>query len=100
MILQLFYFIKHQMFKLRWRNIFKYKFCNPRPCKLPRNWWSSYGNKAKIWRGFSFKWWYATNSSWRVKKFDLDATIVMSVLELQSADGYGRVIIENGNVKK
>lgn len=35
-----------------------------------------------------------------LKKFDLDATIVMSVLELQSADGYGRVIIENGNVKK
>lgn len=35
-----------------------------------------------------------------LEKFDLDATIVMSVLELQSADGYGRVIIENGNVKK
>ncbi|WP_421715437.1 bifunctional UDP-N-acetylglucosamine diphosphorylase/glucosamine-1-phosphate N-acetyltransferase GlmU [Arcobacter arenosus] len=35
-----------------------------------------------------------------LKKFDLDATIVMSVLELQNADGYGRVIIENGNVKK
>ena len=35
-----------------------------------------------------------------LKKFDLDATIVMSVLELKSADGYGRVIIENGNVKK
>jgi bifunctional UDP-N-acetylglucosamine pyrophosphorylase/glucosamine-1-phosphate N-acetyltransferase len=35
-----------------------------------------------------------------LQKFDLDATIVMSVLELQSADGYGRVIIENGNVKK
>ena len=35
-----------------------------------------------------------------LKKFDLDATIVMSVLELQSADGYGRVIIENGSVKK
>lgn len=35
-----------------------------------------------------------------LKKFDIDATIVMSVLELQSADGYGRVIIENGNVKK
>ena len=35
-----------------------------------------------------------------LKKFDLDATIVMSVLELESADGYGRVIIENGNVKK
>lgn len=29
-----------------------------------------------------------------LKKFDLDATIVMSVLELESADGYGRVIIE------
>ena len=34
-------------------------------------------------------------------KFDIEnATIVMSVLELESADGYGRVIIENGNVKK
>ncbi|MAD42854.1 MAG: UDP-N-acetylglucosamine diphosphorylase/glucosamine-1-phosphate N-acetyltransferase [Arcobacter sp.] len=35
-----------------------------------------------------------------LKKFDIDATIVMSVLELDSADGYGRVIIENGAVKK
>ena len=35
-----------------------------------------------------------------LEKFDIDATIVMSVLQLQSADGYGRVIIENGNVKK
>ena len=35
-----------------------------------------------------------------LKKFDIDATIVMSVLELESADGYGRVIVENGNVKK
>ena len=35
-----------------------------------------------------------------LEKFDIDATIVMSVLKLQSADGYGRVIIENGNVKK
>ena len=35
-----------------------------------------------------------------LKKFDIDATIVMSVLKLESADGYGRVIIENGNVKK
>ncbi|MPL78827.1 Bifunctional protein GlmU [bioreactor metagenome] len=35
-----------------------------------------------------------------LEKFDIDATIVMSVLELESADGYGRVIIENGNVKK
>ena len=35
-----------------------------------------------------------------LEKFDIDATIVMSVLELQSADGYGRVIIKNGNVKK
>jgi bifunctional UDP-N-acetylglucosamine pyrophosphorylase / glucosamine-1-phosphate N-acetyltransferase len=33
-------------------------------------------------------------------KFDIDATIVMSVLELDSADGYGRVIVENGAVKK
>ena len=35
-----------------------------------------------------------------LEKFDIEATIVMSVLELDSADGYGRVIIENGNVKK
>ncbi|MFX4231133.1 bifunctional UDP-N-acetylglucosamine diphosphorylase/glucosamine-1-phosphate N-acetyltransferase GlmU [Aliarcobacter butzleri] len=35
-----------------------------------------------------------------LEKFDINATIVMSVLELESADGYGRVIIENGNVKK
>ena len=35
-----------------------------------------------------------------LKKFDLDATIVMSVLELNNADGYGRVIIENEAVKK
>ena len=35
-----------------------------------------------------------------LKKFDLDATIVMSVLELKNADGYGRVIIENEAVKK
>ena len=36
-----------------------------------------------------------------LEKFDIEnATIVMSVLKLQSADGYGRVIIENGDVKK
>lgn len=35
-----------------------------------------------------------------LKKFDSDATIVMSVLELESADGYGRVIVEDGSVKK
>jgi bifunctional UDP-N-acetylglucosamine pyrophosphorylase/glucosamine-1-phosphate N-acetyltransferase len=35
-----------------------------------------------------------------LEKFDIDATIVMSVLELDSADGYGRVIVENGDVKK
>lgn len=35
-----------------------------------------------------------------LKKFDMDATIVMSVLELESADGYGRVIVEKGDVKK
>ena len=35
-----------------------------------------------------------------LKKFDIDATIVMSVLELDSADGYGRVIVEEGAVKK
>ncbi len=35
-----------------------------------------------------------------LKKFDLDATIVMSVLELEDANGYGRVVIENDAVKK
>ncbi|MCG3667668.1 bifunctional UDP-N-acetylglucosamine diphosphorylase/glucosamine-1-phosphate N-acetyltransferase GlmU [Aliarcobacter butzleri] len=35
-----------------------------------------------------------------LEKFEINATIVMSVLELESADGYGRVIIENGNIKK
>ena len=36
-----------------------------------------------------------------LEKFDIpNATIVMSVLKLESADGYGRVIIENGDVKK
>lgn len=35
-----------------------------------------------------------------LKKFDIEATIVMSVLELDSADGYGRVIVEDGSVKK
>ena len=35
-----------------------------------------------------------------LEKFDIEATVVMSVLELKSAEGYGRVIIENGNVKK
>jgi bifunctional UDP-N-acetylglucosamine pyrophosphorylase/glucosamine-1-phosphate N-acetyltransferase len=35
-----------------------------------------------------------------LEKFDINATIVMSVLELENADGYGRVIIEKGNVKK
>jgi bifunctional UDP-N-acetylglucosamine pyrophosphorylase/glucosamine-1-phosphate N-acetyltransferase len=39
-----------------------------------------------------------------LEKFDTlneeNATIVMSVLKLENADGYGRVIIENGNVQK
>ncbi len=35
-----------------------------------------------------------------LEKFDCDATIVMSVLKLDSADGYGRVVIENEEVKK
>jgi bifunctional UDP-N-acetylglucosamine pyrophosphorylase/glucosamine-1-phosphate N-acetyltransferase len=35
-----------------------------------------------------------------LKKFEIEATIVMSVLELDSADGYGRVIVEDGAVKK
>lgn len=35
-----------------------------------------------------------------LKKFDLDATIVMSVLDLEDATGYGRVILENEKVIK
>lgn len=36
-----------------------------------------------------------------LEKFDIaDTTIVMSVLNLENADGYGRVIIEDGNIKK
>ncbi|WP_044419417.1 bifunctional UDP-N-acetylglucosamine diphosphorylase/glucosamine-1-phosphate N-acetyltransferase GlmU [Halarcobacter anaerophilus] len=35
-----------------------------------------------------------------LEKFDLEGTIVMSVLNLKSAQGYGRVIIENENVKR
>ncbi len=35
-----------------------------------------------------------------LKKFDIQATIVMSVLQLEDATGYGRVIIQNGLVKK
>lgn len=35
-----------------------------------------------------------------LEKFQSDAAIVMSVLELQSAEGYGRVIIENNSVVK
>ncbi|RXJ89448.1 UDP-N-acetylglucosamine diphosphorylase/glucosamine-1-phosphate N-acetyltransferase [Arcobacter sp. CECT 8983] len=35
-----------------------------------------------------------------LKKFDINATIVMSVLKLEDASGYGRVVIENGNVQK
>ena len=35
-----------------------------------------------------------------LQKFESDATIVMSVLELESADGYGRVVVENGSVVK
>ncbi|WP_457562141.1 bifunctional UDP-N-acetylglucosamine diphosphorylase/glucosamine-1-phosphate N-acetyltransferase GlmU [Caminibacter pacificus] len=36
-----------------------------------------------------------------LKKFlDIDADIVMSVMKLENPDGYGRVVIENGNVKK
>lgn len=35
-----------------------------------------------------------------LKKFEEDATIVMSVLELENADGYGRVVIENGKILK
>ncbi|WP_456480421.1 bifunctional UDP-N-acetylglucosamine diphosphorylase/glucosamine-1-phosphate N-acetyltransferase GlmU [Nautilia sp.] len=36
-----------------------------------------------------------------LKKFEeIDADIVMSVMKLENPDGYGRVVIENGNVKK
>lgn len=35
-----------------------------------------------------------------LEKFDMDATIVMSVLQLENASGYGRVVIEDSNVKK
>jgi bifunctional UDP-N-acetylglucosamine pyrophosphorylase/glucosamine-1-phosphate N-acetyltransferase len=36
-----------------------------------------------------------------LKKFDeIDADIVMSVMKLANPSGYGRVLIENGNVKK
>lgn len=35
-----------------------------------------------------------------LKKFDMEATIVMSVLQLENANGYGRVLIENGNIKR
>lgn len=35
-----------------------------------------------------------------LKKFDLDATIVMSVLDLEDATGYGRVILKNEKVVK
>jgi bifunctional UDP-N-acetylglucosamine pyrophosphorylase/glucosamine-1-phosphate N-acetyltransferase len=31
---------------------------------------------------------------------EIDADIVMSVMKLENPDGYGRVVIENGNVKK
>jgi len=35
-----------------------------------------------------------------LKKFDIDADIVMSVMKLDNPDGYGRVVIENEEVKK
>ena len=36
-----------------------------------------------------------------LEKFtEIDADIVMSVMKLDNPDGYGRVVIENGNVKK
>ncbi len=34
------------------------------------------------------------------KFFDIDADIVMSIMKLDNPDGYGRVVIENGEVKK
>ncbi len=35
-----------------------------------------------------------------LKKFDIEASIVMSILELKSANGYGRVLIENKKIMK
>ena len=35
-----------------------------------------------------------------IKKFDTEADVVMSVMKLNNPDGYGRVVIENGDVKK
>ena len=35
-----------------------------------------------------------------LEKFDINATIVMSVLELEDASGYGRVVIKNDSVQK
>ena len=35
-----------------------------------------------------------------LKKFDIDADIVMSVIHLKNPDGYGRVVIENNEVMK
>jgi len=35
-----------------------------------------------------------------IKKFDTEADVVMSVMKLDNPDGYGRVVIENGDVKK
>jgi len=34
------------------------------------------------------------------KFFEVDADIVMSIMKLDNPDGYGRVVIENGDVKK
>jgi len=34
------------------------------------------------------------------KFFEVDADIVMSIMKLDNPDGYGRVVIKNGNVKK
>ena len=34
------------------------------------------------------------------KFFEIDADIVMSIMKLNNPDGYGRVVIEDGNVKK
>ena len=35
-----------------------------------------------------------------IKKFNTEADVVMSVMKLDNPDGYGRVVIENGDVKK
>src|SRR5574344_1055937 len=78
MILQLFYIISLKKLKLKLKNIFQIY------------------EKVLVLNGDM-----PLIQASELEKFDIpNATIVMSVLKLQSADGYGRVIIENGDVKK